>query len=112
MSTRVKGRSFDIPLQLSESITFDSESYCDEIDYKPLRGQLALIFALIKDGEYRTLADIVDECGGRIKSTAARLRDLRKPEYGSYIVDKKLVEGKKTTWEYAIKIEIGSGRTK
>ncbi len=111
---KMKDQLFEIPLHADPGakIAFDGETYSPEIDYKRLRGQLERVFSLMQDGEYRTLSYIADECGGSVAGISARLRDLRKPQYGGYIVDKKRVPNKRGLWEYAIKTEVGSGRMK
>jgi hypothetical protein len=89
---------------------FDGETYAKDIDYARLKGQLERVFKLMQDGEYRTLREIADECRASEASVSARLRDLRKPKFGSYVVDRRRVsEG---LWTYAIKMEAGSGRDK
>ncbi len=64
----------------------------------------ARVFELTRDGEWRTLREISDACGGSEASVSARLRDFRKDVfaevYGPLQVDKRRrTEG---TYEYRV----------
>jgi hypothetical protein len=48
--------------------------------------QLDAVLYLMQDGQWRTLEEIGEVTGFPITSVSARLRDLRKPRYGSYRV--------------------------
>jgi hypothetical protein len=45
------------------------------------------------DGKWRTLKDIEVATKSPQSSISARLRDLRKPKFGSFIVERKRVKG-------------------
>lgn len=70
---------------------FDGKTYEPSKDCERLKGQLARVFDLMSDGKWRTLAEIKSEAGGSEASVSARLRDLRKPKYGSRQVEAKRV---------------------
>jgi len=56
------------------------------------------------DGAWRSLPDIataINASDASIPSISARLRDLRKPEFGSYTVDKR--QPRKGYFEYCVK---------
>lgn len=78
----------------------------DGVTYEPTRdrarltGQLAAVYRLMRDGRWRTLYDISVEAGGSEASVSARLRDLRKPQFGRYTVERRNVGG--GLWEYRI----------
>lgn len=77
--------SYDLPL-------FDGITYDHERDFERLSGQLGRVFTLMADGRWRSLEDISRHCGGTVASVSARLRDLRKPKFGGYRVDRKYVD--------------------
>lgn len=43
----------------------------------------------MKDGSWHTLPEIAAGTGDPEASISARLRDLRKPRFGSYVVDRR-----------------------
>jgi hypothetical protein len=44
------------------------------------------VFRLMRDGVWRTLPEMVEVVGGLSTGVSAKLRDLRKREYGGHIV--------------------------
>lgn len=70
---------------------FDGATYDPARDHARLSGQLAKVFELMKDGEWRTLRQIADVVGGSEASVSARLRDCRKRKYGSHVVERQHV---------------------
>ena len=82
---------------------FDGKTYNKGLDLKRLSTQLERVRTLMIDGQFRGLFDIVDMCGGTTASISARLRDLRKAKFGSYVVNKRRVgEGKSGYYEYQL----------
>jgi len=73
-----------------------------EADHERLTGQLAAIKDCMFDGRWRTLAEIEAVTGAPQASVSAQLRHLRKPRFGSYIVDKR--RRSPGTWEYRVKV--------
>ena len=69
-----------------DGITFEYER-----DARRLAGQHARVLALMRDGVYRTLSEIAEHTGDPEASVSARLRDLRKPKFGSYTVERRYV---------------------
>ena len=54
------------------------------------RGQYKKVFVIMLDGKWRTLEQIRQKLGkGGDASISARLRDIRKPEFGSHTVEKR-----------------------
>lgn len=72
------------------------------LDFDRLCGQLKKIYTLMIDGHWRSLAEIENETGEPQASISAQLRHLRKPHYGSHIVEKRR-RGETGTWEYNVK---------
>lgn len=80
---------------------FHGDTYDASFDKKRLTSLLRRVTVLMRDGRWRTLAEIVAEAGGTEASVSARLRDLRKEKFGSYQIGRrrrgKAVRG---LWEY------------
>lgn len=68
---------------------FNGSDYQPEQDDSRLRGQQVRIWDLMRDGAYRTLAEIAASTGDPEASISAQLRHLRKPRFGSFLVDKR-----------------------
>jgi hypothetical protein len=49
------------------------------------------VFALMQDGQWRTLSKIAAKTGDPTPSISARLRDFRKAEHGAHTVERKLI---------------------
>ena len=86
--------------QLNLSYRFDGITYEPRLDRARLTGQLLRVFGLMRDGRWWTLEDLMQICGGTTQSLSARLRDLRKPRFGAYTVERR----RRTagTWEYRL----------
>lgn len=76
----------DIVIPQRDGITYDHER-----DGKRLASQHARVFNCMKDGRWRTLAQISDATGYPEASISARLRDFRKDRFGSHGVDRRHV---------------------
>jgi len=75
--------------------TFDQER-----DGPRLNRQCQTVFDLMIDGKFRTLREISRSCNEPEASVSARLRDLRKPRFGSYNVERRHVAA--GVWEYRV----------
>lgn len=58
-------------------IDFSGKTYVPERDKKRLGKQLEAVAELMKDGQWRTLAEIAEATGAPEASVSARCRDLR-----------------------------------
>jgi hypothetical protein len=67
---------------------FDGATFDPELDRPRLTRLLARVYAYMRDGEWRTLPEIAEACGGTEASVSARLRDLRKIRFGAYTVER------------------------
>lgn len=65
-----------------------------------LSGQLERVRNQMADGRWMTLAYLADLVGGSEAGISARIRDLRKPRFGGYVVERRRVSG--GLWEYRI----------
>lgn len=80
------------------AVAFDGATYDPDQDHQRLKGQLWRVFQLMSDGKYRTLAEIAEDAQGTEASVSARLRDLRKEQYGGREIQRQRVAG--GLWEY------------
>jgi hypothetical protein len=85
----------------------DGETYDPEQDGERLRGQLQRVFNQMSDGAWWTLEHLTLLVGGTEAAVSARIRDLRKPKFGGYRVDRRRVQGANGIWEYRL---AGAGR--
>lgn len=78
--------------------TFDREH-----DQRRLASLLGRVKDLMSDGKYRTLLQIKAVVGGSEAGISARLRDLRKEQFGSYLVNRRR-RGNPSygVWEYQL----------
>lgn len=79
-------------------VAFDGVTYDWQQDHERLKSQLWRVFNLISDGKWRTLSEIAEDAGGSEASVSARLRDLKKEQYGAHTVEKEHV--RKGLWRY------------
>jgi len=68
---------------------FDGETYEPTTDKARLTRQVERVYALMKDGEWRTLAEIADLVDASEAGVSARLRDFRKLRFGGYLVERR-----------------------
>lgn len=74
---------------LQPAFNFDGKTFDHELDQARLGDQAQRVFDLMKDGEWRTLAEIEAETGDPQSSISARLRDFRKVKCGGHAVNRK-----------------------
>lgn len=71
-------------------LDFDGATFDAALDSVRLSKQAQLVFDLMRDGQYRTLAEIVRAIGcGSEAGVSARLRDFRKQKFGGFEVDRR-----------------------
>lgn len=98
------GRSYASP-------SFGGVTYEPERDEVRLTGQLAAVFEIMKDGRERTLVDLATLASkllGRRASEAAvsaRIRDLRKAQFGGHTVEHRNCGG--GLWAYRLIVKGG-----
>lgn len=71
---------------------FDGRTYSAPRDESRLFAQLEDVLSVMRDGEWHTLDAISAATGHPQASVSARLRDLRKPRWGSHTVERAYVE--------------------
>jgi hypothetical protein len=96
------GSNMETQLQLD----FDGSTFDSVLDRVRLSNQARLVFDLMRDGQWRTLAEIVESIGcGSEAGVSARLRDFRKPRFGSLVVDRRRRgDGASGLFEYQLRL--------
>jgi hypothetical protein len=67
-----------------------------------LSRQLVRVQDLVRDGQWRTLREISEAVSAPEASVSARLRDLRKPQFGGYNIERRSVDGVAGLYEYRV----------
>jgi hypothetical protein len=94
--------------EIAPVLTFDGATFDPELDGPRLTSQLAAARALMLDGKWRTIEAVVDALRksgihATERSVSARLRDLRKPAHGGWILDKRRIGDPKSGYfEYRL----------
>jgi hypothetical protein len=74
---------------MARSPQFDGADYQPDRDHSRLTGQIASIFAVIADRQWRTLDQLVEATGAPHASVSAQLRNLRKPRFGKHTIERR-----------------------
>lgn len=77
-------------IDIFDNARFNGYTYVKEFDQERLTGQMKSIFELMKDGKFRTLDEIHKVTNAPHASISAQLRHLRKPRFGSNILNKQI----------------------
>lgn len=70
-------------------LRFDGDDYKPARDDERLSLQYGRIFELMKDGKWRTLAEIEKRTGDPPASISAQLRHMRKPRFGGHTINRQ-----------------------
>ncbi len=81
---------------------YGGETYVPELDEERLDGQGQRTFDFMKDEVWRWSSVISETMGEEWSSLNARLRDFRKKEFGSHIVNRRRVPGGNGLHEYQL----------
>jgi hypothetical protein len=76
----------------------DGESFSRERDGARLNKQAQDVFNFMSLGRWSTLREISKATGHPEASVSARLRDLRKPKFGGFTVERRALS--KGLWQY------------
>jgi hypothetical protein len=87
--------AIDASFQKQTAPAFDGQVYDPLHDDDRMRHQLGQIFSVMMDGSWRTLAEISLATRQPEASVSAQLRHLRKPRFGSYVVEKRPLGARK-----------------
>lgn len=88
-------------LPLLKPSGFDGSTFDATRDQSRLTAQLDAVRRLMIDGSWRTLAQIEQATGHPQASVSARLRDLRKPQFGRWTVERKYIT--RGQWAYRLR---------
>lgn len=80
---------------------FDGATFNQARDGARLQCQLDAVRRLMLSGGWWTLAKLSERAQGSEASVSARLRDLRKPKFGAYHIERRYVSN--GVWEYHLK---------
>lgn len=80
---------------------FDGSDYTPALDQQRLSKQFDDIFALMRDGQWRTLGEIEAVTQYPQASISAQLRHMRKPRFGGHTLEKRR-RGMSGTFEYSL----------
>jgi hypothetical protein len=86
-------------LSSNQELSFEGAEFVQELDGARLTGQIARVYAVVKDEKERSVDEIQEEILRRFKvcdptpSISAQLRNLRKPEFGGHLVRSFRKEG-------------------
>lgn len=72
------------------------------LDEARLNDQTIRIYRLMNDSQWRTLAEISAETHDPEASVSARLRDLRKDDFGAFVVNRRRRTMYSGLWEYQL----------
>ncbi len=77
---------------------FDGATYEPEADQNRLATQLVYVRELMLSGGWWTIAQLIDAiwkrgAGATQQGVSARIRDLRKPRFGGYVVERRHAPG-------------------
>jgi hypothetical protein len=84
------------------SLRFFGNTFDPAQDGKRLTRQVDRVFDLMRDGNWRTLAEIAKHVPGTETALSARLRGFRHPRNGGHTVERKRVEGCSGLWAYRL----------
>lgn len=79
---------------------FSGRTYTPSEDKARLNKQQQAVFDVMSDGKWHTLAEIAQATHCPESSVSARLRDLRKEQFGAYPVERRLVH--RGLYEYCV----------
>ncbi len=85
---------------MTQPSLFDGATYEPKRDGSRLGEQMQAVKALMSDCGWRTLAEIGSACGAPEASVSARLRDLRKPRWGGFDVQRRYISHGQ--WAYRV----------
>lgn len=72
---------------------FRGDTYDAHQDCKRLTGQLAKVYAALSDGKWWCLSHLTTAAGGSEAGVSARIRDLRRPEFGGHTIERRRIVG-------------------
>lgn len=86
----------------------DGETYDDDRDRRRLSRQRQRTYEALSDHRWHTSVELTELVGDNWASVGARLRDLRKEQYGGYTIERRCV--RRGLWEFRMAEEDSSSR--
>lgn len=77
---------------MSQQAFFDGRTFTPQ-DTQRLSRQLDIVKRCLLNGEWWTLTALAAVSGGSEAGVSARLRDLRKPRFGNYVIERQRIAG-------------------
>lgn len=82
---------------------FDGRTFDPAYDQDRLAHLLGRVWQRMRYGGWFTLKELTQHCGGSEAGCSARIRDLRKPKFGGYVVERRRRgDPKNGLWEYRL----------
>ena len=78
----------------------DGATFDRKRDRQRLDSQADRVLAVLRDGQWHSLEELLAKVGGRETALSARIRDLRKPKFGGYTVESE--SRGRGTWFYRL----------
>jgi len=72
---------------------FDGRTFSPAQDGSRLTSQLRQVRECLSNGDWWTLTALAAVAGGSESGVSARLRDLRKPRFGGYVIERERRKG-------------------
>lgn len=91
---------------MSAILPRDGSTYVHQRDGQRLAAQHNRVLAFLRDGKDHTLAEISAYARCPEASASARIRDLRKPRFGSYRIERAYVERGLFTYRLVLQPEL------
>jgi hypothetical protein len=86
-----------------DTMRFDGATYEPDADQGRLARQMTRVRAAMLCGAWRTLDELAAATGDPPASVSARLRDLRKPRFGAFVVNRRRRgSAKRGVFEYQV----------
>lgn len=92
-------------METQNSLRFDGADYVRARDDARLTSQLMRVYALMADGQWRTLDSMAQFTGDPHASISAQLRHLRKDRFGAHKVERRYI--KNGLYEYKLTVNKG-----
>jgi hypothetical protein len=73
---------------MTQPTLFDGPTYDPALDEARLSRQLGRVWNALNEGGWWTLEELANVCGGSEAGVSARIRDLRKPRFGGYKIER------------------------
>lgn len=91
--------------QLRTGPHFNGSDYSPRHDHARLTGQILRVFSYMRTGTWYTLHELAARTGDPHSSVSAQLRNLRKPRFGGFAIEKRYRGDRGDgLWEYRLNL--------